>query len=60
MAFERKMLRKIFGPVLEDNQWRIKKNTELENLFKDANFGTVHLLNSDALDGWEVYVGWVM
>ena len=40
MALERKILRKIFGPVLEDNQWRIKTNAELENLFKDANFGT--------------------
>jgi len=40
MAFERKMLRRIFGPVLEDNQWRIKKNAELEKFFKDANFGT--------------------
>jgi hypothetical protein len=38
MTIERKMLRKIFGPVLEDNQWRIKKNAELEKLFKDANF----------------------
>ena len=44
MTLERKMLRKIFGPVLEDNQWRIKKNAELEKLFKDANFGTFTLM----------------
>jgi hypothetical protein len=36
MTFERK----IFGQVLEDNQWLIKKNAELEKFFKDANFGT--------------------
>jgi hypothetical protein len=35
-----KILRKIFGPVLEDNQWRIRENTELEKLYKDVVTGT--------------------
>lgn len=32
VTFERKILKKIFGPVL-DNQWRIRKNVEFEKLY---------------------------
>jgi len=32
MIFERKILRKIFGPTKEENgHWRIKTNEELDN-----------------------------
>ena len=31
MTFERKMLRKTFGPMLEDNQWRKKRTLNLKN-----------------------------
>jgi hypothetical protein len=30
--FERKILRKIFGPVNIDNVWRIRNNMEIDNL----------------------------
>jgi hypothetical protein len=39
MTLERKMLRKTFGPVTEDNQWRIRTNSELEELYTDINIG---------------------
>ena len=29
MVFERKILRKIFGPNYEDGSWRIKTNQEI-------------------------------
>jgi hypothetical protein len=36
--FERKILRKIFGPTKEDNgNWRIKTNIELDELIKHPN-----------------------
>ena len=36
--FERKILRKIFGPTKEDNgNWRIKTNIELDELIKHRN-----------------------
>jgi hypothetical protein len=37
-VFERKILRKIFGPTEEDNGiWRIKMNEELDELIKYQN-----------------------
>ena len=36
--YERKILRKIFGPTKEDNgNWRIKTNKELDELIKHRN-----------------------
>lgn len=39
MIFERKILRKIFGPTKdrETGEWRIRKNNELESQFKKEN-----------------------
>jgi hypothetical protein len=39
MTLERKIVRKIFGPVIEDEQWRIRTNSELEELYTDINIG---------------------
>jgi hypothetical protein len=37
-VFERKILGKIFGPTKEDNgNWRIKTNTELDELIRHRN-----------------------
>jgi len=37
-VFERKILRKLFGPTKEDNgNWRIKRNIELDELIKHWN-----------------------
>ena len=38
MVFERKVLRKIFGPTKErDGTWRIKTNHELDELIRHKN-----------------------
>jgi len=38
MVFERKVLRKIFGPTKErDGAWRIKPNDELDELIRHKN-----------------------
>jgi len=37
MVFERKILRKIFGPTYENGSWRIKTNRELDKLIKQKN-----------------------
>jgi hypothetical protein len=37
LVFERKILRRIFGPTKEDQIWRIKTNEELDKLIKPKN-----------------------
>jgi len=37
LAFERKILRGIFGPTKENQTWRIKNNEELDKLIKHGN-----------------------
>ena len=36
-VFERKILRKIYGPVKENKLWRIRRNDELEVIIKGEN-----------------------
>jgi hypothetical protein len=36
-VFERKFLRKIYGPVKENKLWRIRRNDELEAIIKGEN-----------------------
>jgi hypothetical protein len=36
-VFERKILRKIYGPVKENKLWRIRRNEELEAIIKGQN-----------------------
>jgi len=36
-VFERKILRKIYGPVKENELWRIQRNDELEAIIKEEN-----------------------
>lgn len=38
--FERKVLRKIYGPVKEDEAWRIRYNHELYQLYKEPPLST--------------------
>jgi len=54
MTFERWILRKIFGPVLEENEWRMRSNVELEKLYKDVNIPTFIKLQRDIQNGWMV------
>jgi hypothetical protein len=36
--FERKILRSIYGPVQDsNNEWRVRKNLEIEALMKEEN-----------------------
>jgi len=37
MVFERKVLRKIFGPTNENGIWRIKTNQEFDKIIKHKN-----------------------
>ena len=37
LVFERKILRRIFGPTKENQIWRIKNSEELEKLIKHKN-----------------------
>jgi transcription termination factor 2 len=37
MVFERKVLRRIFGPTIENGIWRIKTNQELDKMIKQKN-----------------------
>jgi hypothetical protein len=39
LVFERKILRRIFGPTKENQIWRIKTNGELDKLIKHKNVG---------------------
>jgi hypothetical protein len=32
--WERKILRKVYGPVMEQGVWRIRRNEELRELYK--------------------------
>ena len=43
MVFERKVLRKIFGPTKErDGTWRIKTNDELDELIRHKEYNKSH------------------
>jgi hypothetical protein len=37
LLFERKILRRIFGPTKENQIWRVKANEELDKLIKHKN-----------------------
>jgi hypothetical protein len=37
MVFERKILRKVFGPTYKNGSWRINTNEELDKLIKHEN-----------------------
>ena len=41
MTWERKILRKMYGPIKENGQWRIKINLELMTKYKSQDIVTV-------------------
>jgi hypothetical protein len=49
MVFERKVLRKIFGPANENGIWRTKTNQELDKIIKHNN--TINFIRAQRL-GW--------
>ena len=40
-CFERKILRRIYGPVCEQGQWRVRWNEELKTLFGEMSISEV-------------------
>jgi hypothetical protein len=40
MTWERKILRKIYGPKCEQGLWRIRTNLELQNVYRSPDFVT--------------------
>jgi len=53
LVFERKLLRRIFGPTKENQIWRIKTNEELDKLIKHKNI--VNYIEAQRLS-WFGYV----
>jgi hypothetical protein len=41
MTWERKILRKIYGPTCKNGHWRIKINSELESKYKSQDIVSV-------------------
>jgi hypothetical protein len=50
MVFERKDLRKTFGPTNENAIWRIKTNLELDKIIKHKNI--IDFIRAQNCDGW--------
>jgi hypothetical protein len=48
-VFERKILRKRYGPVKEKELWRIRRSDELEDIIKGENI--VRFIKSQRYDG---------
>jgi hypothetical protein len=44
VVFERKILRRIFGPTKENRVWRIKTNEELDKLIKHKNIRVNYII----------------
>ena len=50
LVFERKILRRIFGPTKENQIWRVKTNEELDKLIKHKNINNyINSLNADLI-----------
>jgi hypothetical protein len=48
--FERRVLRKTYGPTLEkDGTWRIKTNEEIENLIKKKKYCKIYKITKTTL-----------
>jgi hypothetical protein len=50
LVFERKILRKIFGPSKEDDCWRMKTNQELNQLMNYKNI--INFIRAQRLMAW--------
>ena len=50
MTWERKLLRKIYGPTKENGQWRIKTNEELRIKYKSQDIVTIIKIRRLELD----------
>ena len=50
-AFDRKVLRKIYGPVLVNGQWRNRYNHEIYNLYKEIELTRNHWIVKVSVGG---------
>jgi len=50
--FERKILRKVYGPIQEGDIWRIRNNEELNRSINGEDI--VKFINAQRLDGWDM------
>ena len=41
ITFENKVLRKIYGPVVENNQWRIRHNREIRDRYDEPDITAI-------------------
>ena len=53
MVFERKVLRKIFGPINENGIWRVKANQKLDKIIKHKNI--IKFIRAQRL-GWLCHI----
>jgi uncharacterized protein (DUF2225 family) len=51
LIFERKIVRKIYGPKYEDGEWKSRMNQELEKLSKGENIVKMDKRAKDKLAG---------
>jgi len=56
LVFERKILRRIFGPTKENQIWRVKTNEELDKLIKPKN--KINYIKARRLS-WFGHVQWM-
>jgi hypothetical protein len=49
-VFERKVLRRIYGPVCIQGKWRLRPNAELDNLLGHADLDLLSLRGLPGLD----------
>jgi hypothetical protein len=49
--FERKLIRKIYGPVMENNIWRIRYNEEINPLLKGENNSKIYQVTENKMVG---------
>jgi hypothetical protein len=54
-TFERKILRRIYGPVQDNGQWRITYNKELYELHGEADFVTCINWKGFMSKGWKAH-----
>jgi hypothetical protein len=49
--FERKIIHKVYGPVMENNSWRIRYNEEISKLLKGEDIVKIHKVTENQMAG---------
>ena len=53
-SFERKILRRIYGPIKVQNEWRIRNKQEFQDLIRGQTL--LNLLNPKDSNCWDIYI----